>query len=60
MKNPDEIYATLGLTDAIDSVLDIGLYNAEVEAERQDAAFLDEARQRACRALRDVSAGAPK
>ena len=39
------------LTEAIDSVIDIDALNQEIEAEREDAAFLEEARQRACIAL---------
>ena len=39
------------LTDAIDDVLDIEAFNAEIAAERDEAAYLDEARQRACIAL---------
>ena len=42
------------LTDAIDEVLDIEAFNAEVDAEREDAAFLAEARHRACLALGDL------
>lgn len=40
--------------EAIDSVMDLDAFNAEVEAERTDAAFLDEARQRVHAALRTV------
>ncbi len=39
------------LTEAIESVLEVEAWNAEVDAEREDAAFLETARQRACLAL---------
>lgn len=42
------------LTDAIERVLDVALFNAESDQERQEAAFLEEARPRAGRALRDL------
>jgi hypothetical protein len=35
------------LRDAIDSVIDIDAYNAEIDSEREDAAFLDGVRRRA-------------
>jgi hypothetical protein len=34
------------LREAIESVMDVELFNAEVEKEKQDAAHLDEVRQR--------------
>ena len=43
------------LTEAIESVLDVEGFNREIDAEREDAAFLEEARQRARLALRQVS-----
>ncbi len=42
------------LRETIDSVIDIPAFNAEVDAEKQDAAFLDQARRRAQRALADI------
>ena len=42
------------LTEAIDEVIDTEAFNAEVDAEREDAAFLHGARQRACLALGDI------
>ena len=42
------------LTQAIDSVIDGELLEEEIDAERKDAAFLEEARQRAYLALRDI------
>jgi len=42
------------LRRSIDEVLDIEAFNAEVTAEKHDAAFLDEVRQRVHVALRDV------
>lgn len=42
------------LTKAIESVLNTELYNAEIEAERKDAGFLETARQQACRALAEM------
>jgi hypothetical protein len=40
--------------EAVDSVIDIDLFNAELDAERQDAAQISEARQRVHLALRGV------
>ena len=45
------------LTEAIDSVIDLEALNAEMDAEREDAAFLETARQRACLALRGIQEG---
>lgn len=42
------------LTEAVVAVLDVDLWNREADAERADAAFLETARQRACRALADI------
>ena len=42
------------LAEVVDSVLDIEAFNAEVDAEREDAAFLDTTRRRVQRALRGV------
>jgi hypothetical protein len=42
------------LTEAIESVLDVETWNVEVDAEREDAAFLETARRRACLALADM------
>lgn len=42
------------LRQAIESVIDRDAYQAEIEAERRDAAFLDQARQRAMLALRGL------
>jgi len=39
------------LNEAIESVTETELFNKEVDAERQDAATLEVARQRACLAL---------
>lgn len=49
---PDQLERLL--TDAIHAVLDREAWDFEVGAERNDAAFLEEARQRACIALRGV------
>lgn len=46
---PDELERMLSV--AIDSVLDGALWDREARAERQDAAWLEKAGQRACRAL---------
>jgi len=46
--------------EAIDRVMDIEAFNAELDAERKDAAFLDEARQRVHASMRGiVSDGGP-
>ena len=46
--------------EAIDSVMDIEAFNTELDAERKDAAFLDEARQRVHASMRGiVSDGGP-
>jgi len=50
---PPEVLQRL-LTEAIDSVLDVGAFNREIDAERKDAVVLEEARQRACLALRGM------
>lgn len=42
------------LTEAIDAVLDVDAFNAEIDLERRDAACLEEARQRAFLALEDM------
>ncbi|NOT00451.1 MAG: ParB N-terminal domain-containing protein [Phycisphaerales bacterium] len=42
------------LTEAIDAVLDVEALNGEIDAEKKDAAFLEEARQRACLALGEM------
>jgi hypothetical protein len=42
------------LTEAIDAVLDTDLLNREIDAEQEDAEFLETARQRACLALADM------
>ena len=42
------------VTDAIDSVLDIAAFNAEVDAERQDAAHIAAARNRVLTVLREA------
>jgi len=42
------------LTDSIKSVLEIEAYNAEVQAERQDAAHIAAARQHVLKVLRDA------
>ncbi|MBC8352202.1 MAG: ParB N-terminal domain-containing protein [Planctomycetes bacterium] len=42
------------LTEAIESVIDIDLYNAEVEAEANDAAFLDGVRNTVHEALKSM------
>ncbi len=39
------------LTEAIQSVIDVEIFNHEVDAEREDASVLEVARQRACLAL---------
>lgn len=49
---PDDLQRLL--REAIESVLDVESFNREVEAEKVDAAFLEEAGQRAKFALRDV------
>lgn len=46
--------------EAIDNVMDVEAFNAELDAERKDAAFLDEARQRVHASMRGiVSDGGP-
>lgn len=55
--SPDDLSGLL--TEAIESVLDVELFNAEVDAERTDAAFLEEARQRACLALGGMKGDSP-
>ncbi len=52
---PEKLQALL--TKAIDGVMDRDLFNAELRAEHQDAAFLDQARQRAARALQGIEEG---
>jgi hypothetical protein len=47
--SPEELQQLL--TDAIEDVLDRDAFDAETAAEREEAAFLDGARQRACAAL---------
>ena len=42
------------LAEAIGAVLDVETWNGDVEAEREDAVFLEQARQRACLALADM------
>ena len=42
------------LREAIDSVIDVEAYNAEVSAEASDAAFLDGVRNTVHHALRDM------
>ncbi len=42
------------LSDAIDSVLDIAAFNAEVDAERQDAAHIAAARNRVLTVLQEA------
>jgi hypothetical protein len=42
------------LREAIDSVLDIDAYNAEIDAEKEDAARLDEVRRRALKVIGEV------
>ena len=42
------------LTETIDRVLNLDLLNEESQAEERDAAFLAEAKQRACLALPDL------
>lgn len=49
---PEKLQALL--RDAVAEVLDLDLYNAEVEREREEAAFLAETRQRAMRAMGDA------
>ena len=44
------------LRDAIDSVIDVDAYNAEVAREKQDAAYLDTVRQRAHAVLGNLGA----
>lgn len=51
---PPDVLTQL-LTDAIDAVVDWEYLNAENDAEREDAAFLEEARQRARLALGGMS-----
>ena len=44
------------LRDAIDAVLDLDAYNAEIDREKQDAAFLDTVRRQAHAVLGDLGA----
>jgi hypothetical protein len=44
------------LRDAIDSVLDVDAYNAEIDAEKQDAAQLDGIRRRVLRVIGETGA----
>ena len=46
--------------DAIDSVLDIGTFNAELDREKQDAANLDGIRKRAHKAIGEAANGGRK
>lgn len=43
--------------EAIDNVMDIEAFNAELDAEREDAALLDEARQRVHASMRGIVSG---
>ena len=43
------------LRETIDSVIDLDAFNHEIAQEKQDAAFLNEVRQRASLALADIA-----
>jgi hypothetical protein len=46
------------LREAIDAVLDYSAYEAEIEAEKKDAAFLEAVRRRVHATLKDIDFGA--
>jgi hypothetical protein len=46
------------ITDAIDAVIDVESFNAELDAERSDAAFLQAKRQQIVAALKGFGIGA--
>jgi hypothetical protein len=52
---PEELQRIL--RDAIDSVLDIEAYNAEIDAEKQDAAYLETMRRRVHQSISNLTEG---